>query len=445
MLFCPECYSQYRKRERCACEAPFSKHIMFCAPGELPLVCGHLTSLDDTPRPNDLLEQICDGPLLHPAGSSTQSHCCCGRHKANTFWVWQGNSENLPPVGTVPQHEKTPLKTLLFRIMPVTGLLLIEAPQSTPLFLAHFARNKIKGSAPTDFSVIIDRLRSVFEFSAPRKRAIALLDPASSSSSEDRKRLAVMSESFSVFADRAEAFRWLLNQGLQSSGNFRCVPRDHVTTDVNLGAREPANPNPSKVTKIAALPLVGLVDIGGIAGRQLLARIHRETYRAKVTAEPDDPSVALPGSRWSLGRLRAGSTAKKLNYGHIHELRNGHLAPGSSVPTWHGERVRWRWLGVEPFTLALQDASTMKNYDSLIIGLGDSRFFGQRELASLLEQIWRGSCLPAAVIRADRVNPDLLRWLRNEFPRTPEFPDSWDGGMQAVETALRAATRRPSA
>jgi hypothetical protein len=373
------------------------------------------------------------------------------RHKANTLWVWQSNADNLPPVGVVPRAEEARHTTSLLRILPHSGLLLIEAPEPTPLFLAHYARNKKKGQALPTLGVIIDRLQWVFTLSSSRKRAIALLDPASSTTVEERGRLQLMSEVFNVFTDREDALRWLLHQGTESPENLRTTPRDYVTvTDAKAGAS--AAPETLKLKETSAKsskpskPMVGVVDVGGTAGRKLLARIHREAYLASINGKSDsgDGVITLRRSRL-LSRLRAGTSVKSLSFGLTQELRDGHLSPGTEVPTWTGERMRWWWLGAEPFTLALNEKLAVKKFDSLILGVGDSRFFGERELAALLERLWEGSCRPSAIVRADHVNPDLLRWVRNEFPRTPEFSDSWEGGMQALDVALRVAQKRSSA
>jgi hypothetical protein len=254
-----------------------------------------------------------------------------------------------------------------------------------------------------------------------------------------------MSEVFEVFTDRSKALRWLLKHGMQPSQTFRATPRYQITET----SAEPVVSNTLKLrkqTEANPLALVGLVDIGGTAGRQLLARIHRETYLAEIAARPRDETglVNLPGSRRSLIRLRAGTAVKSLRYGHLQEELDGHVVPGCSIPQWTGERLRWWWLGAESLALALHEAYAPKKFHSLILGVGDSRFFGDRELASFLERYWQGSCRPAAIIRADTVDSDLLRWVRNEFSNTPEFPDSWDGGMRALDVAFRAAQRQLS-
>ena len=441
MWFCPECYRQYYKRAACPCESPSAKRVAFSAPGEFPLLCGHLTLLDNTPPLRKLLEGLCDGPLLYPSDSSTKSRCCCWRHKANTVWGWQASSEKLPPVGAASDNDVT---TSLLRIIMDTGVMLIDAPQSTPLFLAHYSRNRIKNSTPPALGLLIDRLQWVFTLALERKRAIALFDPASSTSVEDRSRLAAMSEAFNVFTERTDALRWLLQKGI-SSQTFRSTPL-HQVGEASTKPGASAAPGMLKLDEKPRTPELGLIDLGGTAARQLLARIHRETYLATINNEKDDDDklIKLPGVRGSLSRLQTSSTTKNLRYGLIQELRDGHLTPGASVPSWTGHRVRWWWIGTERFALALRESLNSRKFDSLILGVGDSRFFGERELVSFLNRIWQGCCKPDALVVARHVNTDLLRWVRNEFPQTPEFPDSWNGGMHALDVALRAAQKRLS-
>ncbi len=343
-------------------------------------------------------------------------------------------------MGAAPDND---VITSLLRIIPHTGLMLIDAPQSTPLFHAHYARNKIKESTPPSLGLIIDRLQWVLRLTTDRKRAIALFDAASCVSAEDRSRLAAMSEAFDVFTERADAFRWLLQKGLQSSHTFRSTPLYQVS-EPSTKPDATAAPGMLKLNEVAKTPQVGLIDLGGTAARQLLARIHRETYLAAINSDSDqdDKLVSLPGIRGSLSRLQASSTKKNLRYGLIQELRNGHLTPGSSVPSWTGQRVRWRWIGANRFGLALRESLNSRKFDSLILGVGDSRFFGERELVSFLHRVWQGCCRPAALVLAEHVNVDLLRWVRSEFPKTPEFPDSWEGGMHALDVALRAAQKQ---
>ena len=436
MWFCPECYLEYDKH--CACQASSAPRVAFSAPGEFPLLVGHLTLLDNTPSPRKLLQDLCDGPLLY---ASTKSRCCCWRHRANTLWAWQARAEDLPLVGAASDNAVT---TSLLRIILDTGLLLIDAPQATPLFFAHYARNQPRASTPPALGLLIDRLQWTFSLARERKRAIALFDAASSTSAEERSRLASMSEAFNVFTDRADAFRWLLENG-RSSRTFRSTPRYQVSKP-NSDRSANSTPGLLKTDGVAKVPQIGLIDLGGTAARQMLARIHRETYLASINNETDDDSqlVNLPGVRGSLSRLQSSSTTKNLRYGLINELRNGHLTPGASVPSWMGQRVRWWWVGTDRFALSLREALNSRKFDSLILGIGDSRFFGERELALYLSRTWRGCHEPAALVVAQNVNADLLRWVRYEFPETPELPDSWEGGMHALEMALRVAQKRLS-
>ena len=78
----------------------------------------------------------------------------------------------------------------------------------------------------------------------------------------------------------------------------------------------------------------------------------------------------------------------------------------------------------------------------IIIGVGPSQLFGEGELTGLLERLWENKNFPVAVICHAQADQTLLRWVKHEFPQLPEFPDTWAGGVCALETALRQARQR---
>ncbi len=453
MWLCPECYSSVPQGAGCACAGSYSgvQHVMLGAPGESPVMIGHLRLLDSTPRLWRLLEGICDGPRRYPDHTEPEARSVCWRHKGRTVWAWQENAENLPQTGSRPEPGK-PSSVSLLRAMAMTDLWLIEAPQPTPLFRAHYARNRERNAEPPEFAGIIDRLQWSFSLSTTRRKAIALLDPDNGAGDEDRVRLAGESATFKVFEKREEALQWLLEKALyvyqppQPSLSRRddgLEEEAETKADRSPSSRLSSVEDESENAEQQPAPdLVRVADVGGSAGRRLMARLHQETWVAmRDSANKKNASVALPGGSWFGHKFWAYPTEQGLSYGRVHQLRKGEPPPGSSVPPWEGRAKRW-WWWTQEFAVRLEENPPAEDGGPLIIGVGPSRLFGERELADLLERMWSGKWFPAAIIRHEQANKDLLRWVRDEFPQTPEFPDSRTGAMRALESALRMARLR---
>ncbi len=547
--FCPVCCSLGAPGAACVCGGSHRdlQRVLLGAPGEIPVMLGHLALLDRTPHPVRLLEGICDGPRRYPDQVSSEPRCGGWRHRGRTLWMWQERLEDLPLAGGLPQGGESSSAMALLRALAATSLLLIEAPQQTPLFRAHYARNKrvfaetesfgdqtvAIAPAPPECSEVVDRLQWSFSLSTPRRRFIALLDPERETGEEERLRLKDLSAAFGVFERREEALRWLLEQAPAVSEHpmpslhRRLVAAEEAAKQAareraEEKAREKAEkraqekkakkkgatksrPWSSRLLLTAATgndeksgengdgkkarrpDLVRVADVGGSVGRHLLARLHLQTWLQTQAAakkkeeeadeekesfvdqlvnllpawakkqavelvaavssafpqreEKNNKPVELPGNHWFGAGLWATPTAEGLYYGRIHQLRQGEPPPSSPAPSWSGHTARW-WWSKQPFAIELEENAPADDGGPLIIGVGQLRLFGERELAELLERLWRGQRFPATIIRHERADANLLRWVRSEFPQTPEFTDSWEGGMRAVETALRLARQR---
>jgi hypothetical protein len=383
------------------------------------------------------------------------ARCGCWRHRAQTVWVWQQSAECLPAPGAYPATDLSPEIVALLRALATTGLLLIEAPQSAPLFHARFARNKRKSPTPPAFARIIDRLQLASSLCNLRGRAIALLDQGNDTTGEDRARLSEMSSDFGVFARHEDAMRWLLEKAPLLAARFasllhRQAPSPKKATVKKSGVAPGTLFPASETEECDPAPdpqheLVRLADLGGSVGRHMLARLHLATWRA-MQAKARGKKIALPAVRWSGIKLLADcANDEGLRYGRVQQLRehvrDGAPVAGSFVPAWSGYMTRW-WRGAREIKVELEGTSAAGAADkaySLVIGVGTSRLFGERDLAELLEKIWRVRLLPAAIISHEEADEKLLRWVRREFPQAREFPDSLGGGMRALEAAFQAA------
>ena len=446
--FCPDCFSA-RRENTCGCSAlATSPRVGLSAPGEEPLLLGHLTILDDTPGPAELLDGLCDGPRLYPKRSS-DSPSASWRHGARTVWLWQKNAETLPtPVAATSEGFNAPDVSLL-RILGATSVLLMECPQRTPLFLAHYARNRNAHPAPPEVSQLIDQLQAAWELCGARVSALALLDPSGGSGREDRERLRNECAQFKVFNRRDEAIRWLMERLPSASQQRSIIPPPAPERLARLPARSvglsPYRPyrqsKEKRIEEAKPLDVVRVADLGGSVGRHLLARLHAETLNASERAG-DARRVRLQGgSHRAVSSLWALPSAEGLQYGRLQRLRNGEPAPGAPVPAWLGSLASW-WGGEQMFSLQLNGSSPTETAGPIIIGVGRSRFFGEGDLSDLLDTLWYGGSRPAAIIRHEKADTTLLRWVRNELPSTPEFTDGWKGGLRALDQALRAAAQR---
>lgn len=429
---CPDCHALVSRDPVCACGTALPHG---CRTG-LPAAClAWLSLLDQRRQAWPMLGRRCEGPRLYPRDLAQARSTACLRQRGRTLWAWLETPEALPPAGHA-NPSQTHLSML--RAIALSRLVLLEAPQPTPLFRAHYARLPHRPSQPPALAHVLDRLEAAWSLTRTYPHAVALVDRRGSTP-EDRERLQHACDEFEAFGESEPALVWLLDR---VPGAIVEPPEsDADATARPAGSPPAAHEGTRHAGAVAGHGVVRIADVGGSCGRHLLARLHEETSRLY----DQRPEARRRAS--SVGPVRLGplirawplATGEGLRWGRVQRMRNGEPPPGEDLPGWSGSVSAWR--GHRPFVVELDDGPLTRAPAALIVGVGPSRLCGEGALVDVLETVWSATRVPAAVIRHRRADKALIQWVTHEMPHVPQFPDTWEGNLQALSTAFRLARK----
>jgi hypothetical protein len=408
-MWCTECFTE-GDTDCCECGA---RAICAAAPGEQPIVIAHLALLDSTAPPAEILGAVCEGPRR--VVGTGPFRISSWRHRRRTVWMWRASCERMPRPGTEEDSS-------LWRLLASSDAILLDAPQTSALFAAQYARNRNVGAMPS-LPELLDRIQVALELCGSRPRVAVLIDPSGAAGKDAMDRLALIA-SPSIASSCAEAVWNLLSASAQSSlGRRWPAPRLTLQSPQRNHSEEPPS-EPPQVRILAA-------DVGGSVASHLMVRLHQRTSVA-VRKRGRPGNVLLGGKKFT---IKAVPSSEGLQAAESYEFsRRGEPPPGFWQPKWDGLRVTW--FRDHPFSVELFDDEGIEKPCAMIVGVGPYRIVGERELCALLDRVWQGQCVPAAVVAHQQCDQRLLRWVSREFPDARLWPDTWEGNLAAIEQAL---------
>jgi hypothetical protein len=412
---CPQCVTRSAQAGRCLCGGRF----MLAAPPNKPaMFIGHLVLLKDAPSPDGLLSEMFDGITRFGWHSSDWQIVC--KHRSNLpVWMWQTCLAALPSFSDLKRAREKLRTALLLRALAETRLLLLNAPEPTPIFQARYARMFGAQEAPS-FGELVDRLHHLYALCPSQPSKIAVLDPQNTLSDEDRVRLAGICKNLLAFKDGQAALRWLL---------------------------EPSSPNhlPYRSALDLKSGLIRIVDVGGVTGRLFLSQLHGVMLKG-WQARPDADQIELTADGWPRSRILAKPTEEGLQWGRIHHLRNTPPAPGDRLPPLCGHVKSW-WYHEWPFVIEMWSEEAPVAVDeeptstATLIGVGPSAYRGEKDLSALLEKSWTSELTPIGILTEPGTDPSLIRWVHQNFPGVPSYDTSLNSGVQALRDTIALAKR----
>ncbi len=412
---CPHCFTKSERAGYCTCGGTF---LLAAPPNKRPIIIGYLALVEDAPAPDSLLGGMFDGITRHLSNDSEWQIIC--KHRGNIpVWMWQTRLSAFPRLPDLVSAEEKYRMAPIISALAETKLILLDAPEPSPDFQAQSAWMLGIQAAPS-FAELIDRLHYIYSICPGPPSKIALLDPKGALSDKDRVRVASACNDLRSFKDAKAALDWLMGPYSQEATPHSAAP-----------GLEPG--------------IIRIADVGGVTGRLFLSQLHRMTLNG-VEARPWAERIELTRDRWLRSRILVKPTEEGLHWGQLHQLRNSPPVPGDSVPPLQGCVKNW-WRGEWPFVVEMwnKDAPVTKdekvNSTAILIGVGSSRYRGEKDLSELLERLWTSELTPFGILTGPRTDPLLLQWAHQNFPGLPEYSTSLDGVAQALRNTIVLAKR----
>lgn len=410
--WCTECLAERSGEGACDCGAATT--IAPGAPGERPLVVGHLALLDSGPNPGEILSESCLGPRRFVGQGPFQT--ASWRHARKTVWMWRGSLEHLPSMDS-------PTQLPMWRLLASSEALLIDVPEQTAYYSARYARNRRHARHVPAISDLLDDLQTKLDLCGSAARTAALFDPADAADASAKAILSLRGAPASSHT-YPEAMKSLLPAAV-SSRSPQPWPRPPASARPATGANMSITRNETGPEEVR----IQTADVGGSVMAHFLTRLHHETS----TTAGRRGVAGLTGGRIPIRGIASGEGRAVAEHWETRKLIEP--PPGIALPAWQGAFGHF-WSAKGSISIQAPGTCPFSEPTPTIIGIGPYRTVGEAQLMALVERVWSGEIIPAALVVHERCDQRLLEWASQEFPGLPRFADNWEGNLAVIHEVV---------